>query len=53
MEAQYDTITEDLYNVNIKLEDKEKVVTNAEGDVGALTRRLVLLEVEVIFDKVM
>merc|ERR1712117_173092 len=47
MEGQFDTYTEQLFDVSLKLESKEKLYTNAEGDVGALSRRVVLLEEEV------
>merc|ERR1712045_379016 len=47
MEGQFDTYTEQFFDVSLKLESKEKLYTNAEGDVGALSRRVVLLEEEV------
>ena len=37
---------EDLFNLTTKLEEKEKVLTNAEGEVGAGIRRVFLLEGE-------
>merc|ERR1711970_1101625 len=43
-EAQYDVCTEDLFNQTIKLEEMEKKAGNAEGCVGDLARRLLLLE---------
>ena len=46
-EGQYDHCAESLFNANIKLEEREKVLVNAETDVGNLTRRIVLLEEEV------
>lgn len=46
LEGQFDTCTEQLFEVTIKLEEKEKLFSNAEGDVGALTRRVTLLEEE-------
>ena len=47
MEGQFDHCTEDLFNVEIKLESKEKVLSNAEQDVGNLSRRILLVEDEV------
>lgn len=47
IEGQFDVCAEDLFNASIKLEEKEKVCSNAEGDVGALARRILLLEDEV------
>jgi hypothetical protein len=44
MEGQFDACTEDLFNQTIKLEDMEKKAGNAEGQVGDLARRLLLLE---------
>lgn len=44
MEGQFDCCTEDLFNQTIKLEDMEKKAGNAEGMVGDLARRLLLLE---------
>ena len=46
-EGQYDHCAENLFNANIKLEEREKVLVNAETDVGNLSRRIVLLEEEV------
>ena len=43
-EAQYDVCTEDLFNQTTKLEEMEKKAGNAEGNVGDLARRLLLLE---------
>ena len=37
---------EDLFNLSIKLEEKEKVLANAEGEVGSGIRRVFLLEGE-------
>jgi len=45
-ESQFDVVTEDLFNATIKLEEKEKVAANAEADVGALSRRILLMEDE-------
>ena len=47
MEGQYDAATEALFDVTIKLEAKEKAYSTAEGEVGGLRRRLLLLEEEV------
>jgi hypothetical protein len=38
MEGQFDTCTEGLFDGIQKLEVKEKLFGNAEGDVGALSR---------------
>merc|ERR1712241_1054005 len=46
MESQFDVVIEDLFNASIKLEEKEKVAANAEADVGALARRILLMEDE-------
>ena len=46
IEGQLDCCNEDLFNATIKLEEREKIVNNCEGDVGGLTRRIVLLEDE-------
>ena len=46
LEGQFDVCTETLFDVSLKLEVKEKAYTNAEGDVGALSRRILLLEDE-------
>ena len=43
-ESQFDVCTEDLFNQTIKLEEMEKKAGNAEGQVGDLARRLLLLE---------
>jgi len=45
-ESAYDCAIEDLFNISIKLEEKEKVLTNGEGDVGSGIRRVFLLESE-------
>ena len=37
---------EDLFNLSVKLEEKEKVLVNAEGEVGSGIRRVFLLEGE-------
>ena len=46
LEGQFDHCAENLFNANIKLEEREKVLVNAETDVGNLSRRIVLLEEE-------
>ena len=46
MEGQFDTCVETLFEVGIKLETKQKVLGNAEGDVGSMSRRVLLLEEE-------
>ena len=46
VEGQFDCCIEDLFNATIKLEEREKIVNNCEGDVDGLTRRIVLLEDE-------
>lgn len=43
-ESAFDVATEDLFNQTIKLEEMEKKAGNAEGCVGDLARRLLLLE---------
>jgi len=43
-ESQFDVTTEDLFNQTIKLEEMEKKAGNAEGQVGDLARRLMLME---------
>ena len=40
--------TEDLFNQTIKLEEMEKKANNAEGQVGDLARRLLLMEEQAI-----
>lgn len=47
LEGQFDCCSEQLFEVTIKLEEKEKAYANAEGDVGALSRRALLLEEDV------
>ena len=47
LEGQFDSCTEQLFEVTLKLEVKEKCLANAEGDVGSLSRRVLLLEEEV------
>jgi len=44
MEGSFDSCTEQLFEVSLKLEEKEKAYNNTEGDVGGLTRRALLLE---------
>ena len=46
IEGQFDCCSEDLFHATIKLEEKEKLVGNLEGDVGGLARRIVLMEEE-------
>jgi len=43
-ESTFDITAEELFNASIKLEEKEKVAANAEADVGALSRRILLME---------
>merc|ERR1712107_860748 len=43
-ESAFDVCTEDLFNQMIKLEEMEKKAGNAEGQVGDLARRLLLME---------
>jgi len=45
-ESAYDVAIEDLFNQSIKLEEREKVLANAEADVGSGIRRVFLLEGE-------
>ena len=47
MEGQFDSCSEQLFDVTMKLETKEKAYSNAEGEVGSLSRRVLLLEEEV------
>ncbi len=47
LEGQYDTCSEAVFDVTMKFEAKEKAYSTAEGDVGNLSRRLLLLEDEV------
>ena len=47
LEGQFDCCSEQLFEVTLKLEVKEKNLANAEGDVGSLSRRVLLLEEEV------
>ena len=47
MEGQFDSCTEQLFEVTTKLEIKDKSLSSAEGDVGSLSRRVLLLEEEV------
>merc|ERR1719402_1787957 len=43
-ESTFDITAEELFNASIKLEEEEKVAANAEADVGALSRRILLME---------
>jgi len=47
-ESAFDVTTEDLFNQTIKLEEMEKKAGNAEGQVGDLARRLLLMEEQAI-----
>ncbi len=47
MEGQFDQCTEQMFEVAMKLEVKEKALANAEGESGSLSRRVLLLEEEV------
>ena len=47
MEGQFDSCTEQLFEVSTKPEMKDKSLSSAEGDVGSLSRRVLLLEEEV------
>ena len=47
-ESAFDVATEDLFNQTIKLEEMEKKAGNAEGQVGDLARRLMLMEEQAI-----
>merc|ERR1719474_931154 len=47
MEGHFDLCTEQLFEVSLKLEEKEKAYNNTEGDVGGLSRRALLLEEDV------
>ena len=47
MEGQFDSCTEQLFDVTTKLEIKDKNLSSAEDDVGSLSRRVLLLEEEV------
>ena len=47
MEGQFDSCTEQLFEVSTKLEMKDKSLSSAEGDVGTVSRRVLLLEEEV------
>merc|ERR1712088_944681 len=47
LEGQFDCATEQLFEVGLKLEQKEKAYSSAEGDVGGLARRALLIEEEV------
>merc|ERR1712154_93595 len=48
MESQFDVCTEDLFNQTIKLEEMEKKAGNAEGQVGDMARRLLLMEEQAV-----
>merc|ERR1719186_137854 len=39
MEGSFDACTEQLFEVTLKLESKEKAYSNAESDVGSFSRR--------------
>merc|ERR1719244_1952870 len=47
MEGSFDMCTEQLFEVSLKLEEKEKAYNNTEGEVGGLSRRALLLEEDV------
>jgi len=47
-ESAFDVCTEDLFNQTIKLEEMEKKAGNAEGQVGDLARRLLLMEEQAV-----
>ena len=47
-ESAFDVATEDLFNQTIKLEEMEKKAGNAEGQVGDLARRLLLMEEQAV-----
>eukprot|EP00092_Neocalanus_flemingeri_P108615 GFUD01139492.1.p1 GENE.GFUD01139492.1~~GFUD01139492.1.p1 ORF type:complete len:285 (+),score=126.81 GFUD01139492.1:59-913(+) len=47
-ESAFDVTVEDLFNQTIKLEEMEKKAGNAEGQVGDLSRRLMLMEEQAI-----
>merc|ERR1719220_808256 len=47
LEGQFDSCTEQLFEATVKLEQKEKAFSSAEGDVGGLARRALLIEEEV------
>merc|ERR1719510_571378 len=47
LEGQFDSCTEQLFEATVKLEQKEKAYSSAEGDVGGLSRRALLIEEEV------
>merc|ERR1712156_143676 len=47
LEDQFDSCTEQLFEATVKLEQKEKAYSSAEGDVGGLARRALLIEEEV------
>ncbi len=47
LESQYDNCAQQIFETLTKLDEKEKAFGNAEGDVGALSRRVLLLEEDV------
>merc|ERR1711994_295864 len=47
LEGQFDSCTEQLFEATVKLEQKEKAYSSAEGDVGGLARMALLIEEEV------
>ncbi len=47
LESQYDACAQKIFETLTNLDEKEKFLGNAEGDVGALSRRVILLEVDV------
>ena len=47
IEGKYDTTLENLLSAESKLEEKEKVLSNAEADVANLSRKILLVEDEV------
>merc|ERR1712193_300791 len=44
LESDLDVTQEKLMNANVRLEEKEKALQNAEGEVAALNRRIQMLE---------
>ena len=44
LESDLDQTQEKLMNANQRLEEKEKALQNAEGEVAALNRRIQMLE---------
>ena len=43
-ESAYDVTIEDLFNATVKLEEKEKVYSNAEGEVNTVKQFLTALD---------